>query len=311
MRFHIRFWLISLGIILLSGCVNHPVNTSLSNQNVKNISQQYVTVHHGCLECYRFGKGSPIVLISGYMTDISSWDKQFLAVLAAKHEVIVFNNRNVGGSYVHSKNYSSQDLANDTYQLIQQLHLKKPAVLGVSMGGMIAQQVAVLYPNKLGSLILINAAISGDQAIRPSPDMEKQMLNMPTNKLGLYNFALQLFFPESQRTEMAWALLCDRFQPPHYNEIDPEAVMAQQKILLMQWTNDNATAKKLAHLNLPVLILNGDADAVIPPANSDILAKTIPRAQLKRWKDGGHGMIYQYPESIANAINNFISGSKL
>ena len=57
---------------------------------------------------------------------------------------------------------------------------------------------------------------------------------------------------------------------------------------------------------MPVLILNGTADAVIPPINSSILVQTIPHAELIRWKDGGHAMIYQYPKQIAQCIDNFI-----
>ena len=60
---------------------------------------------------------------------------------------------------------------------------------------------------------------------------------------------------------------------------------------------------------MPVLILNGEADSVIPPINSIILTRTIPHAQLVRWKEGGHAMIYQYPEQIANTVNDFISGA--
>ncbi|HVE44762.1 MAG TPA: alpha/beta hydrolase [Gammaproteobacteria bacterium] len=291
-------------IVLLSGC-------SVPAENAKQITPQYAAIQNGRLEYYRFGHGSPIVLIPGYVTDISSWDRQFLATLAAKHQLIAFNNRNVGGSHVQSDHYESQDLARDTYQLIQKLHLRKPAILGISMGGMIAQQLAVRYPNKIGQLILINTAIAGRQSVRPSPATEKMMLDMPTSKLGRYMIALKLFFPASQRTQMGFALALNRFQPENYTEIDPAAVISQQRFLVLQWTKDNATAKKLSRLNIPVLILNGIADSVIPPINSVILADTIPHAKLIRWQDGGHAMIYQYPKSIANAVNDFIAKSSV
>jgi pimeloyl-ACP methyl ester carboxylesterase len=298
--------------MLMSGCATHrQFDNQLSTENLKHISPRYTAIQNGRLEYYRFGHGSPIVLIPGYVTDISSWDKQFLATLAHKHQLIVFNNRNVGGSYVRSNHYESQDFAKDTYQLIQNLHLKKPAILGISMGGMIAQQLAVLHPNKIGQLILINTAIAGRQSVRPSPATEKMMLNMPTDKLGRFIIALKLFFPASQRTQMGFALALDRFQPENYTEIDPAAVISQQRFLILQWTKDDVTAKKLARLNLPALILNGTADSVIPPMNSIILANTIPHAELKRWQDGGHAMIYQYPESIANAVNDFICAAKV
>jgi pimeloyl-ACP methyl ester carboxylesterase len=70
---------------------------------------------------------------------------------------------------------------------------------------------------------------------------------------------------------------------------------------------DDTTGEKIKYLTMPVLILNGEADAVIPPANSLILARTIPHAQLVRWKTGGHAMIYQYPDEMATAINRFIN----
>lgn len=295
-------------IVLLSGCsTNRQFGNSFLTQNLKEITPQYAAIQNGHLEYYRFGHGTPIVLIPGYVTDITSWDRQFLATLAKKHQLIVFNNRNVGGSSVRSDHYESQDLAKDTYQLIEKLRLRKPAVLGISMGGMIAQQLAVLYPNKIGSLILINTAIAGKQSVHPNPNIEKMMLNMPRSKLSRYMTAIKLFFPASERTQMGFALAFDRFFPKNYTEIDPDSVISQQRCLVLQWTKDDATARKIAHLNLPVLILNGTADEVIPPINSDILASTIPYAKLKRWQNGGHAMIYQYPESIANTINEFIN----
>lgn len=304
----IAYWLTFLLIILISGCASHRPFDNLSPvENSKQVTPQYSAIQNGHLEYYRFGKGSPIVLITGYVTDITSWNQQFLLTLAEKHEVIVFNNRNVGGSDVQSNQYESHDLAKDTCQLIQTLHLKKPAVLGISMGGMIAQQLAVLYPNKIGQLILINTVIAGEQSVRPDLVTEKLMLNMPTSKLGRYRIALKLFFPASQRTQMGYALAFNRFQPKNYSEINPDLVMTQQQFLILQWTKDNATAKKLSQLNVPVLVLNGTADSVIPPVNSLILTKTIPHAELMRWQDGGHAMIYQYPESIANAVNDFIA----
>ena len=297
-------------LLFLTGCVSYRPQNTVPVQTIKSAAPQYVAIRHGELEYYRFGSGSPIVMITGYVTDITSWDKRFLAALAKQHQLIVFNNRNVGGSHVQSNQYSSQDLANDTYQLIENLHLHRPTVLGISMGGMIAQQVAVLYPGKISDLILINTAIAGHQSAHPDAAAEKIMLNMPTNKLGRYYVAVKLFFPPSQRAQMGIALVTERYLPQEYTEIDPAAVVPQQRALIRKWAQDDVTAKKLARLNMPVLILNGAADAVIPPVNSAILAKAIPHAYLKRWPDGGHAMIFQYPEMLAAEVNDFIAFSQ-
>ncbi|MDR3478487.1 MAG: alpha/beta hydrolase [Gammaproteobacteria bacterium] len=300
--------LILILVLLLSACSPYKQSTQIiSTEQLSKLHPHYVAVQRGRMEYYRFGQGSPIVLIPGYATDVSSWDRKFLATLGQHHQVIVLNNRNVGGSYVPSEHYESQDLAKDTYQLIEKLRLKKPAILGISMGGMIAQQLALLCPNKLGQLILINTAIAGKNAIHPSEAVEKSLIDMPQNKLGRYAIAIKLFFPPEWRAKMAVALATDRFQPENYLEINPIKTMPEQRRLVMDWLNDETSAKKITALHLPVLILNGQADIVIPPMNSVILARRIPGAKLLRWKDGGHAMIYQYPQQIANSVNDFIA----
>jgi pimeloyl-ACP methyl ester carboxylesterase len=303
-------WLFLLVVLILSACSQrHQATASFSAKDLKALPSHYAEVKNGRIEYYRFGSGSPIILINGYMTDVSGWNQEFLTALARQHDVIVLNNRNVGRSIIQSPHYESKDLANDTYQLIQELGLKKPAVLGISMGGMIAQQLAVLHTDKIGPLILINTAIAGKSAIHPSPTVEEQMMEIPKNKLSRYVTAVQLFFPAAWKMQMAYTLATDRFQPLNYKEIEPATIISKQRELVLRWINDDATEKKISRLTMPVLILNGEADIVIPPMNSVVLANAIPHARLIRWKQGGHAMIYQYPEQIASRVTDFIRES--
>jgi pimeloyl-ACP methyl ester carboxylesterase len=288
-------WFALASVLTFTGCMAQSSSQS-----------HFVPVLHGKMEYYELGAGSPIVLIPGYGTDVSSWDQAFLTTLAQRHQLIVLNNRNVGRSIIKSSRYESQDLANDVHQLIVQLKLSKPAVLGISMGGMIAQQLAVSHPNDVGQLILINTVIAGHQAVAPSGAVKKLMLRKPKNQLDRYAVALELFFPPSSITSMAYVLAADRFQPPHYKPVSTLTILPQQT-LVMHWIADNATGDKISQLKLPVLILNGNADIVIPPINSVILARNIRYAQLLRWENGGHGMIFQYPNQIANAVSDFIA----
>ena len=286
-------------VLLLSSCgTYHPQQAQAT--------PQYAPVKQGKIEYYQFGTGSPIVLIPGYATDVSSWSSDFLAGLAKQHQLIVLNNRNVGGSYVASSNYDSHHLANDVFQLIQDLHLKKPAVLGISMGGMIAQQVAVLHPEHVGQLILINTIIAGGGSVKPSPAIEQTLRTLPYDNLNFYFVALNTFFPPNWKSRMAFALAFDRFQPKNYTEINRRAILAKQQHLILNWANDDTTAMKLSRLTVPTLILNGKADVVIPPTNSCLLACTIPHAKIARWNEGGHAMIFQYPEEMAHVIDDFL-----
>ena len=298
-------------LLILEGCSSYQSSQpSYPASNLAALKPYYAAVQNGHIEYYRFGQGSPIVLVPGYATDVSSWNKEFLAALATQHQVIVFNNRNVGGSLIHSRHYESKSLASDTFQLIQNLKLKKPAILGISMGGMIAEQLAIDHPAQLGQLVLINTVIAGGAAVHPDPAVEQELMNMPHTKLGRYATAVKLFFPDNWKARMAVSLAVERFQPAHYQEKNLAAIMPLQKHLVNLWVHDNAAARKLAKLPLPVLVLNGEADIVIPPVNSDILAKTLPNARLIRWKEGGHAMIYQYPREMARAVNQFIQETK-
>ncbi len=295
-------------LLLISGCsTDHQSKHPYATNNLNKLTPHYVSSQQGQIEYYCAGNGTPIILIAGYATDVSSWNREFLATLAAHHQIIVPNNRDVGGSKTSSTQYQAADLANDMYDLIQKLKLKKPAVIGISMGGMIAQELAVLHPETLGHLILINTSIAGDQAIPPTPKVKEKLLNLSQHKVGFYLTAIDLFFPPKWKMKMAYSLVVDRFQPQNFTEINLGLVMSKQQQLILNWLHDNETAKKIDKITIPVLVLNGESDVVIPPINSHILASRIPHAQLIRWKEGGHAMIYQYPEAIGNEINNFIS----
>lgn len=273
---------------------------------LSSVKSNYAPIKNGKVQYYRFGKGSPIVLIAGYGVDTSSWDVDFLQALAKEHEVIVFNNRQVGGTVVHSKEYTAQALAEDDYQLLHALKLNKPTILGYSMGGMVAQQLAVLHPNEIHSLILLNTAIAG-YAVHPSTRVEEKMKTTPITHIGRLVKGVDLFFPLKWKLPMTYSLISNRFLPNDYIENDTRPILAEQQRLVLAWINDKQTAEKIKTLSLPTLILNGESDEVIPPVNSIILANSIKGAYLVKWKEGGHGMIYQYPNEIANVINKFLA----
>lgn len=271
----------------------------------KTENPHYIEIPQGKIEYYKVGTGTPIILVPGYAMDVTNWSAHFITALAQHHQVIIFNLRNVGGSQVNSENYQAKDLARDIHYLIHQLHLYQPTLVGISMGGMVAQEVAVLYPRDIHRLVLINTVIAGSQAIHPDKATEKLMQTMPANQLGKFRIAVKLFFPKQAQLSMGVLLITDRFKPRHYTEINPTKVVPKQRKLVLNWISNNKTAQKISTLFIPVLILNGEADQVLPPANSLILANQIPNAQLIRFKQGGHAMIYQYPEKIAAIIHNF------
>ncbi|WP_176695286.1 alpha/beta fold hydrolase [Legionella massiliensis] len=273
-----------------------------------NAQPRYISTETGRIEYFMFGHGKPIVLISGYAANVSAWNRKFLFELAKRNQLIIFNNRNVDGSYNKSAAYSAKDLANDTYSLITQLHLHKPAVVGISMGGMIAQQLAVLHSNAIGHLVLINTAIAGTQAVKPSLQVQALLTNIPQGKIRRFFTVLRLMAPPFWWPRVIYTMKTDRFIPMGHKELGvSKKTLPQQQQLVLAWSKDEDAARKIATLHVPTLILNGEKDMLIPPVNSMILADTIPQAKIKRWPNGGHMMAYQFPESIANAIVDFVN----
>jgi pimeloyl-ACP methyl ester carboxylesterase len=280
----------------------------VSLDTIKQLKPRYLSITGGQLEYFQLGQGSPIVLIAGYACDVTSWNRHFLLKLAQQHQVIIFNNRNVGGSQFQSNDYDAAALAADTVQLVRGLQLKTPTIIGLSMGGMIALQFAVSYSNEVGRLILMNTILPGENAHHPDEKVQEELINMPKNMISLYLLSFRLFFPRSTILPVTVALIKDRFLPKNYNTPGfTDAVLTQQQSLVKKWSQDEETAQEISKLQMPTLILNGGADKVFPPDNSEILSQTILHAQLIRWAKGGHAMIFQYPVEIAIAITTFIA----
>lgn len=298
--------LIVLAVITLFIVKIATAGSSLSDHLVPG----YIKSPGGKIEYYRFGKGTPIVLITGYFANVKAWNRSFLKALASEHDVIIFDNRNVAGSTNTSKNYKAMDLAEDTKYLLDGLHVSHATILGISMGGMIAQQFAITYPESVDHLILINTLVAGIQPHFPDKQVQADLYSSPKNKLTQYLLALKILFPPEARFKMFFMFLQDRFKSSTEEApLSPEVVQ-QQRELVLSWIKDTKALEKIKQLKMPVLILSGGSDALIPPDNADVLHREIPDSTLVRWEKGGHLMIFQYPDAIANVINQWLIQSR-
>ena len=106
------------------------------------------------------------------------WDPIFLKGLSANHTVIVFDNRGIGNTTVGSKNFSIDQFANDGKGLLDALKINKSDILGYSMGGMIAQKLALNYPGKVDDLIIYASYCGGNQSFAPNPEILNQLTNL-------------------------------------------------------------------------------------------------------------------------------------
>ncbi len=133
-------------------CAAPPVTSPIYD----DVHEQIAQTLRGPIAYYRFGHGSPVVLVTGFRATLSEWNAQFLSQLAKHNEVVVFDNRGVGRSIPNAYHISARDMANDTASLIQALKLKHPTVVGWSMGGIVVQQHAIDDPASVAQRDLLS-----------------------------------------------------------------------------------------------------------------------------------------------------------
>jgi pimeloyl-ACP methyl ester carboxylesterase len=146
--------------------------------NLHNILTKQVRVGDIAISYKAFGKGDPILLIMGYAGSMYTWDPVFLKGLSTNHTVIVFDNRGIGNTTVGSKNFTIEQFAADTAGLLDALKINKSDVLGYSMGGMIAQQLTLNYPDKVDDLIIYASFCGGNQSISLNQEIFYQKSNL-------------------------------------------------------------------------------------------------------------------------------------
>lgn len=266
--------------------------------------EQVLRTPAGSIGYYRFGHGSPIVLITGYRASMAEWNAYFLGELAKNHEVIIFDNRGVGRSQIRGTNYGIEDLARDTATLIKDLRLKDATVLGWSMGGAIAQQLAIDEPALVKRLVLMSSAPPGQPGAAVSASASRALSG---SGQGHFQRVMDILFPPAAQQQAIRCFVGDMFRPAGYAApISNEVTIAQGKIL-QEWTQDDMALRQLSHLTLPVLVLAGVDDEVVAPSNALAFGRIFPQAVLVDVAAGGHAMMYQYPRSLAERIGDFIA----
>ncbi len=263
-----------------------------------------------------FGNGEPILLISGASAGIGGWDPSTLRSLSSNHTVVVFDGRGVGNTSMGSKSFSIQQLANDTAGLLDALKIQKTSVLGYSLGGHIAQQFAIEYPDKVNGLILVATTCGGKDGMPKPPHvikLQSEIVNKSLNDIPITEEEIKSLTSFSMGSE--WI----RMHPESIEHI-PDAqdlfaivspnTVKQQFDMGMDWeaTNWNGACDELAKIGKPTLAITGtDDESYMPHANSLIIVEKIPGTWLVQIKDAGHAVMSQYPEKINKVLQTFLS----
>lgn len=258
---------------------------------------------------YRIGgQGPPIVMIIGRSATMAEWDPRLLDRLLRSHRVIVFDNRGVATTDDPSKaTMTIGQLARDTLGLMTQLRIERADVLGWSMGGMIAQQVALDAPGRVVKLVLCSTTPGGSHARRPSLRIQKILKNPDLSATTL----LTLSFPPARagvRSAVANGLAV-AVQPdllPDSFTIS-SATRAHQEEAAARWNSPRGgDYDELPSIRARTLVLWGRLDEVEPTYNDRLIVSRVPRAIGQSFAKGGHAFLFQYPVAVAKVINRFL-----
>lgn len=271
--------------------------------------QQIIATRSGPQAYYRFGHGSPLLLVTGYRATVSEWNRAFLDALAGSHEVIVLENPGIGRSRSDHVPQTMEGMADTVHDFIDAMRLRHVDVLGWSMGGMVAQQLAIDHPQPLRSLVLVSTTPPGARALPVTAEVTHVLSGQsPSPFVAIMGV---LFPPDAQ----AQALRCFRremFRPADYGDVAvSKAVADAQTQAMAAWRRDERAAAALSRMPLRTLVMVGSKDAVLPPENAKVLMATLPHATLEVTPDGGHALMYQDPVGMADTINRFLADDAL
>jgi pimeloyl-ACP methyl ester carboxylesterase len=249
------------------------------------------------------GAGQPLVLISGLGYPLWQWHKM-VPYLAEHFQVITFDNRGVGQSDKPAGPYTAQMLASDTVGLLDALGIEKAIIAGHSMGGFIAQAMALDFPQKVAKLILCSTNFGGPHHVPVTAEAMKVLTDVTSDAFTRFKNGLAVSTapdwseknPEMVEEWVKWRIA---------NPIDPAPYQSQMAIGLGLMPEAAAFENKLSRLNVPTLILFGAHDKVVPPANASLLAEKISGSKVVILPNAGHFFPIEVAEVASRTITDF------
>jgi pimeloyl-ACP methyl ester carboxylesterase len=250
----------------------------------------------------------PLILVMGYRGHLGWWPEEFIQHCARKQKVILLDNRAAGKSTRGIKKYSLNTLAQDIAELTSKLGHSQVSVMGVSMGGMIAMELAIQFPKLVKKLIIANS-----------------MRRLKIEKPWRQNFRnLANIYTKNQRIRKAPLFLNLIFTPKFLNE----APDAEWKKILSAFSTDRIknrhgilqlksilawkrSSSDFRNISCPSLVLCADQDILCPPQNSLEIVKDLWNTQYVRFKNLGHAMIYEGLSQIIPPIDRFLEQPSL
>ena len=247
-----------------------------------------------------YGAGFPLVKIVGFASTMDGGDPELVAALADRFTVITFDNRGMGETSAGTRPFTVEQFAEDTAGLMDALGIERAHLFGISMGGFIAQELALRYPEKVEKLVLMASSCGGIDAVPISPDIMEQLGDFSgTTEERLVRMAT-LLFPQEWLSEHEAEAREKLTLAPRLPAIEN---VRKQASAMQRWPGACA---RLDELKAPTLVIAGTEDQVIDPRNSLLTANKLPGGELSMLEGAGHGLAFQCPLDCATPMIDFL-----
>lgn len=282
----------------------------LSINRLASAELSHIEAGNGVRYAYRrFGRTSesiPVVFLQHFRGNVDNWDPALVDGIAAHREVILFDNTGVAGSTGTTPDTIEQ-MARDTIEFLDALHLHQVDLFGFSLGGFIAQEIALTAPERVRKLILAGTGPKGAPGMEGwSPEVLEGVVvddNTPEGYIGVF------YTSTSESREAGQKSAARIFARQEGRDAGPsiEAKNAQYRAVENWGVQDWSAVHRLTGIVQPTLVLQGDHDVMIPTKASHLLAALIPDAQIHIYPDASHGSIFQYPADAAARVVEFLA----
>jgi pimeloyl-ACP methyl ester carboxylesterase len=268
-----------------------------------------VSAANGIDYAYReVGAGTPaLVLLQHFRGNLDNWDPALVDALARDRAVVTFDNAGVGGSTGTTPSTIGQ-MARDAIAFIDALELAAVDLLGFSVGSFVAQEIALIRPAAVRRMVLASSAPRGAAGMHGwAPDVIGAVGEPAPNPDGY----LSVFFTRSAASRQAGRETLGRLTARREGRDEQttwQTRQAQYDAVCDWGIPDHGRLQRVSAIGMPVLVANGDADPMILPHFSHLLAGLIPQARVKIYPDAAHGFLFQHHAEFAGDVDAFLTG---
>jgi len=270
-------------------------------------STRRVTAENAIDYAYRdLGEGEvPLVLLQHFRGNLDNWDPALIDALAAKRRVVAFDNAGVGATTGRTPN-TAQAMAHDAIAFIDAMSLQRVDLLGFSIGSFVAQEIALIRPHLLRRVVLASSAPQGAAGMHGwAPEVIASVGAPEANPRGY----LDVFFAPTSTSREAGQQAAARIFGRTTDRDEPttwQTRQAQYDAVCAWGIPNDSLLQRVAAIDHPVFVANGDSDPMILPRFSHLLPGLLPDARLRIYPDSAHGFLFQHHSQFAADIHAFL-----